>query len=156
MKTLTEFNGIVIKTAAQKRTELLAGGKTVEELPAAMGEALKVEGDRLNFLLAALEAVDQKLQDLKRVVVFAPAEGEKVSSAAVEKNGQHYLAEYYPSLEPKKGKERKPRGGKGDGKRGRKKRGGRRGRGDERGARGPRPNRDAKGSGGPTPKPGPA
>lgn len=100
MKTLTEFPGMNLKNAAKVRNDLITGGKTPDDLTQALGETLKLEGDKLTFLINALEVAGPKLQDLKRVVVFAPNEGEKSIPGGIQK-GQHiYLAEYYPSLNP--------------------------------------------------------
>ena len=122
MKTLTEFFGMNLKQAAQTRKELIDSGKTPEELPAALGEALKLEGDRLNHLIHALDAVGTRLQDLKRVVVFSAQEGEKAPQKATQKGEHYYLVEYYPSLEKPKAQPKSfDRFGKGD-KKGRKKR----------------------------------
>lgn len=99
MKTLTEFFGMNLKQAAQTRKELMDSGKTPEELTPALGEALKLEGERLHHLIQALEAVGTRLQDLKRVVVYALNEGEKAPQKAVQKGDHYYLVEYYPSLE---------------------------------------------------------
>jgi hypothetical protein len=148
MKTLTEFAVVTLKNAAKTKQELTTAGKTAEELPAAMGEALKVEGDKLNYLMNAIEVVSDKLEDLKRVVVFTLGENEKAPHGAVQKGEQHYSTEYYPPLHPPKSKGPqggdKGRGGKGgrDGKKGKRGRGGRgrpgEGRGPGRGeGRGP-------------------
>ncbi len=135
MKTLTEFTVSHLKSAAEKRQELTTAGKTPEELPAALGEVLKLEGDKLNFVIHSLEAVEGKSQNLKRVVVLSLAEGEKAPGGAVQKGDHYYMLEYYPPLpgeRPAKSADGR-RGGRGD-KRG-DKRGGK-GRGD-RGNRGP-------------------
>ncbi len=166
MKTLTEFAVVSIKNAAKTKQELTTAGKTAEELPAAMGEALKLEGDKLGYLMNAVELVGEKLEDLKRVVVFTLAEGKKAPHSAVQKGEHYYSTEYYPSLNPPKG--RGPQGGHGekgrggkDGKKGKRGRGGRGGRGEGRGGersaggpgegqsprpprRGPRPERGPK------------
>lgn len=110
MKTLTEFSAVTLKQAVKTKTELSSAGKTPEELPAAMGETLKVEGDKLALLLAAVDAVapeapgarGPRLDDLKRVVVLTIGEGEKAPSGAKEKDGKHFLVEYYPAIESKK------------------------------------------------------
>jgi hypothetical protein len=129
MKTLTEFPSMSLKNAAKTRQDLIAGGKTPEELAAAMGEALKIEGDKLNFLLTALETIGTKLVDLKRVVVYAVAEGEKAPEGTLHKGEHAYLVEYYPSVNAKnpkmdakaghddkhKGKGRGGKGGPGQG-----------------------------------------
>jgi hypothetical protein len=160
MKTLTEFVAVTLRTAGKTRAELTAGGKTVEELPPAMGEALKLEGDKLTFMMNALEAVGDKTEDLKRVIVFTLSEGEKAPNHAKQMGEHYYVVEYYPSLTPKKsrGDSRDDRGGFGgrggrDGKGRGDKRGGKRGEGrggDSRGEnRGPREDRPANAGGRP-------
>ena len=159
VKTLTEFAVSTLKNAAQVQKDLLAGGKTTEELPAALGEALKVEGDKLTRLQAALEVAGDKFNDLKRVIVFTIAEGEKTPTGAQQKGENWFVAEYFAPMNAKKGQPEKDAKGRGprDGKKG--KGGGRGGpgRGGDRdgggkgkpgGDRGPR--RDNRG-GGPTP-----
>lgn len=145
MKTLTEFATPTLKNAHEKRQELIAAGKTPEELPAALGEVLKLEGDKLTFILAALEAVGEKTHDLKRVVVSSLAEGEKAPSSAKLIGEKYYTVEYYPPIhkpgqqKPQAelhGKGRGGRDGKKGGKRGDRKGGDRKGAGD-RGPRGP-------------------
>ena len=145
MKTITEFAALTLKNADKTRQELAAAGKTAEEIPAAMGEALKLEGDKLKNLLAAMEFVGAKIQDLKRVLVFSIHEGEKAPPKSEQKEGVYFLAEYYPPLNPPRGKGKrfgKPGEGKGHGgkddKRG-KKRGRGRGPKPSRGPRAPRP-----------------
>ena len=133
MKTLTEFVAVTLKTAAKTRAELTSSGKTIEELPAAMGEALKLEGDKLTFIMNALEAVGNKTEDLKRVIVSGLLEGEKAPSGVKQIGDHFYAIEYYPSLTPK----RAPQGGRDDrdsrgGKRGDKRGGGGDKRGDKR------------------------
>src|SRR4051794_10670040 len=98
MKTLTEFPCLILKTAAKTKQDLITGGKPPEELPQAMSEMLKLEGDRLGFLLNALEMVGTKFNDLKRIVVYSLAEGEKASQGTIQKGEQSYLVEYYPQL----------------------------------------------------------
>lgn len=159
MKTLTEFNAIHIKNAAKTRTELTAAGKTAEELPAAMSEALKLEGDKITMMVNALETVGTKVNDLKRVIVFTITEGEKISLHGAVQKGEHYYAvEYYPPIAGKggdrggrPGRDSRDAGGRG-GDRGKGKRGagggkpggrggertGGFGGGSDRGERGPR------------------
>src|SRR5437868_3151996 len=108
MKTLTEFTGPTLKNASKTKADLLAAGKTPEELPQAMGEALKIEGDKLKFLMAALETVGDKFNDLKRVVV---------SAGAAEGETEKYHAEYFAPLASKNAKPE--RGGRDGGKGGR-------------------------------------
>lgn len=137
MKTLTEFATPTLKNAHAKKQELTAAGKTAEELPAALGEALKIEGDKLTYLLAALELVGEKTHDLKRVVVSSLAEGEKAPSSAKLVGEKYYTVEHYapinkggPREDARGGRDKGRRDGKGGkgGKRG-EGRGGRRGEG---------------------------
>lgn len=103
---------------------------TPEELKAKLSQALtekfKVEGEKLEWMINALEVVDfRRVRDLKRVVVYAATEGEKVPSHFIQKGSHYFLAEYMASLNPPR-----PKGRFGKGPRGRKggKRGGGKGR----------------------------
>lgn len=78
--------------------ELQAAGKTPEELPQAMGEALKLEGDKLKYLLTALEVLGNKTNNLKRVSVFTLNEGEKAPAKAKVKEGVYFEVYYFPPL----------------------------------------------------------
>lgn len=133
MKTLTEFAGATLKNTLKTKQDLLASGKTAEELPQALSEALKLEGDKLNFTLNAAELVEKRLDDLKRVVVFSIAEGEKAPQGGIQKGEHYFVAEYYPPLNPPKGAKGKDhdRGGRRGDKRG----GGRKKDGKGRGPR---------------------
>jgi hypothetical protein len=133
MRTLTEFAAPTLKNAARLRQELVTAGKTPEELPAALGEALKIEGDKLTLIIQALEVVGEKVEDLKRVVVGTLAEGEKAPSGATDKDGKQFVIEYYPPVAAKGGKPGREdrRGGRGE--RGDRKKGRRGGRGPGRG-----------------------
>jgi hypothetical protein len=133
MKTITEFAALNLKNAEKTRQELVSAGKTPEELPQALGEALKVEGDKLKHLLEALDALKGKVNDLKRAVVHSIAEGEKAPSHAVVKEGFAYVIEYYPPLAKKEDRHAR---GKGEGRHG-----GRGGRDGKKGGRGGKPGR---------------
>src|SRR4051812_14181949 len=129
MKTITEFAVQTLSNAAKVHGELVTAGKTPEEMPAALTEALKLEGEKLSLLLMAVEAIGNKVGDLKRVVVGSLAENEKAPSGAIEKEGKVFVCEYYrPIGGGKAGRDdrRDGRGGKGD----------RKGRGGKRGGRG--------------------
>ena len=139
MKTLTEFAAVTLKNALKTQAELTTAGKTAEELPAAMGEALKLEGEKISHLVSALGLLNgKKTQDLKRVVVLKLNEGEKAPSGAQLIGENYFNVEFYPSLQPARGdrEERGARGGR-DGK-GKGKGKGRGGKGGERGGRPPR------------------
>lgn len=134
MKTLTEFPVAQFKSAAALQKELASVGKTPEEIPQGIGEALKLEGDRLNWFMSALEVVGGETSDLKRVVVFTLAEGEKAPNGSVQKGEQYYIAEYYPAIAPKTNNRKFE--GKRPGKRGERKQGKKGPRGEKRGGRG--------------------
>lgn len=136
MKTLTEFNGSHFNNLEKQRAELVAAGKTPEELTAALGEVLKLEGDRLKAILAAEELVKGKIAGLKRIVVIQLAEGEKAAGGLVERDGLYFAVEHFPSgiQKPKAPEDRDPRGGRG--KKGGKKGGDRGGRDNNRGGGG--------------------
>lgn len=143
MRTVTEFAAPTLRNAAKIQQELQTSGKTAEEMPAALGEALKLEGDKLNHLIAALEVAGPRLDDLKRVLVLAPAnESEKAPHKAVQK-GEHWLmTEYFPPVHGK-GKPAHAPGQDGRDSRGGDRKGKRRGKG--RGERGDRGDRSARG-----------
>lgn len=150
MKTITEFDVSRLKNAAQIQQELLTAGKTSEEMPQALGEALKLEGDSLNHLLNALavtESSSKKLNELKRVIVLSLSEGEKAPSQTQQKGEHYYTLEYYPPLrqknasknqpnEVRQGRDRDQKKGKRGEKRGKPRNN--RGERQDRGPRGPR------------------
>lgn len=149
MKTLTEFFGTALKTARKAKEDLTAAGKTLEELPAALGEALKIEGDKLKHLMGAIEAVGSKWDDLKRVVVSTLNEGEKAPAQAQAIGETYYTVEHYPPVAKSGG-----RPGPSD-QRNSKGRGGKGGRGGRDGGRGGRGGRDGGREGGGRPPRGP-
>jgi hypothetical protein len=119
MKTLTEFATVTLKAATKTKNELIASGKTAEELPAALGEALKLEGDKLTYLMGALEVMGEKTNDLKRVVVQALNEGEKAPHQGKLIGDKYYTAEFYVSMRaqaPQEPSRDDKRGGKRGGK----------------------------------------
>jgi hypothetical protein len=146
MKTFTEFSGFQLREASAKSKELQAGlaptsapaeggqTSTPEELATAHREALaayltekfKLEGDRLSLFVEALEVTHSKpreLQNLKRVVVYAVAEGEKTPSQVHVRGGHGFAAEY---LAPVRGPNDRRQSGKHAGK------GGKGGKGDRK------------------------
>jgi hypothetical protein len=155
MKTITEFSGFTLKDALKKYAELSSGepAKTPEEISQAMGEAFKLQDEKLKLFLAALEMVKERNERLKRVVVMTLAENEKAPHGAEKREEHFFLPEFFPEpFGTKKKFEGKGRhGGRDDKRKGKKRRGGRRGDrrdreggGGERQARGdrkPRPER---------------
>jgi len=82
MKTLTEFANMTIQRGLTQLKELTAASKTVEEIQAAITESFKLEGEKLKFFMNALNAVKEKTDRLKRVIVMTVAEGEKLPSGS--------------------------------------------------------------------------
>ena len=154
MKTLTEFAALTLKNALSKKQELTSAGKTAEELPAALGEALKLEGDKLAFMIAALDMVGEKTHDLKRVLVSALNEGENAPSSAKLIGEKYYTVEYYPPVHKAGADKQAPAaggrdgagGGRRDGKGGR---GGKGGGRNDRGGGGSGRDGGGRGPGGP-------
>lgn len=141
MKTITEFDSFRLKNAGQKAQELAAAGKTPEECAQAIGEELKMEGDKLKMFMNALEIVKTRGQGLKRIVVMTVGEGEKTPAGAEKKDDHFYLAEFFP-LPPEQQNGRRRRGGRGDGRRDGGRKGGRKGGGRRDGRRDGQSQRD--------------
>lgn len=118
MKTLTEFFATSLKAAQKAKEELVAAGKTAEELTAALGEQLKLEGDKLTRMISALDAVESRWDDLKRVVVLGLGEGEKAPAHARMVGELVFVVEHYAPLNVKKAPQESHRRGR-DGKKGR-------------------------------------
>lgn len=146
MKTITEFLGVQIKNAAKTIEELTAAGKTAEELPAALGEAVKMEGDKLKFLMNAVEVSKQGskkgIDNLKRVVVIQLGENEKAPYGAIKKDEQCYVIEMIPQAYSAARAQAEANRDRDD------RRGGGKGRGDKKGGKGGRGGRDGGRDGG--------
>jgi len=117
MKTMTEFSAFPLREAYLKNKEIHAAlkgeGKPEAELAQAqkdtfsefLKEKHKIEGEKLDLFLKALELISSKpgeLENLRRVVVYTVAEGEKVPHSVTQKDGHAFGAEYLASLRPKK------------------------------------------------------
>ncbi len=118
MKAVTEFANFILVKANQTKTALLAEGKTPEEVQASLGEAFKLEGEKINFFIQALEVFSQNSDNLKRVLVMRLAEGEKAPHKSTQIEDLVYVPEFYvdPKARAQAGKE--GRGGKGRGGKG--------------------------------------
>jgi hypothetical protein len=146
MRTITEFFGMSLKSAAEKipglteeatktaQEAMKAEGKTDEEITAGLpeaakaaldakiGETFKLEGDKLAMFAAALTVYKNARGSVKRIVVMVPAtETEKAPASATEIDGKFYFAENFPEAaaparEERGGKFGDKRGGKGGGR----------------------------------------
>ncbi len=144
MKTLTEFTGFQlgdsVKILEQTTAQLTQEGKTPEEISTALGQAFKMEGDKLKFFLNALEFAKQTPKNLKRILVMQFDEKDKKPDSAKEKDGHYYVTEFFFVPQPKKFDRFGKGGGKFKGKGRKGGRGGRDGR-DNKGRDGRRPPR---------------
>lgn len=114
------------------------------DIPKVMGETFKLEGEKLEMFMVALELVKRQWHHLKRVIVMQPAaEGEKAPQGAVEKNGKFYLVEHFFVPKPKFDPRNKGRGGFA-GKSGKGRFGGKGGKGKGGGRFGNKPNRGGR------------
>lgn len=124
--------------------------EAAEEAKKKIAETLKIEGDRLNLLWEAVQAVDRRKPKelLRRIVVLVLSETEKAPAGAVKRGEHVFVTEYLPeSISGRRG--RPGREGR-DGRPGRGGRGGRPGKGGK-GGRGP--GREAGGRGRPGGRP---
>lgn len=118
MKSITEFPNFTLTKAITAHAALLAEGKTPEEILASIGEAFKLEGDRLKYFIGAIDVAGKNAENLKRVMVFSLSEGEAAPQKSVKIEEVHYLPEFYTqmSTRPVAKTEEKGRGGRGGGK----------------------------------------
>ena len=123
MKLVTEFSVFNLKGASAQYVELVTAGKPPEEIEQALGEALKLEGEKLKHFVRSLQASSGKTEGLKRVLVVTFAEGENVPREAQKIEEHYYMLESF--VVPKKpqaddrgrgGKGGKGRGGPGGGR----------------------------------------
>ena len=127
MKTLTEFTGFALREALSKSKEIQvalgAEGKTAEELATAqqdtlnafLAEKYKLEGERLGLFTKAMELSAKKpkeLENLKRVVVYSLAEGEKVPGSVHADAGHGFMGEYLAPIRGKGQQDRRQAGSK--------------------------------------------
>jgi hypothetical protein len=122
MRSVTEFASFTLNAVAKTKAALTAEGKTPEEVQTSLGESLKLEGDKLKYLMAALDVAEANKENLKRVLVVALAEGENAPAKSVKVEEMHFVPDFH--VDPKR-QEKKKEEGKGKGKGGGKGRGGR-------------------------------
>lgn len=93
MKSVTEFWNVHLLKGMKTKTDL-GEGKTPEEVSAAVGEAMKYEGDKLKHFLASLDVAAANPTDLMRIVVSSLAEGEAAPAKAVKVDEFVYVPEF--------------------------------------------------------------
>lgn len=117
MKAVTEFANYKLVQGLKAKTDLVAGGKTPEEIEAGLAEAFKLEGDKLKYFVNALEVASPNMEKLTRVVVMSLNEGEAAPAKATQIENMAYVPEYLAAPKPaaEKTAERGGRGGRGGG-----------------------------------------
>lgn len=147
MKSITQFPSHLLTRGIEAKAALLAEGKTPEEIQTSLGEAFKLEGDRLKHFFNSLDFAAQNA-GLLRMMVMTLAEGEKVPPKSIAIEGHHYVAEFLVLAQP----QQPGRDGKGGHGRGRQGRGGRGGGGSKGSPWGsPPPSKAGKNGGGKAP-----
>jgi uncharacterized membrane protein YgcG len=112
MKSVTEFWAISLNQGLTKKAALDAEGKTPEEVSAALGEQLKMEGEKLTHFINAMEVASQNPEKLSRVRVVTLAEGENAPQKALQVEAHHYVPEFQTAPRPAQAKKAEA-GGKG-------------------------------------------
>jgi len=123
MKSVTEFPTFNLALGIKTKGELTAAGKTPEEILQGMGEAFKLEGDKLKHFINASDVASQNLEKLFRILVVSLAEGESIPPKAVKVEEHFYIPEFQKEAKPvaTKADIKSARGGKGDRKGGKSK-----------------------------------
>ena len=122
MKSITEFAKVALANGLAKKTALEAEGKSAEEAQIALGEAMKMEGDKLKHFIAAIGLAKDNETNLKRILVVSLNEGEAAPAKAIKIDEHYYIPEFHVEVkfqarhkpEPKGGGKGKGRGGRGD------------------------------------------
>ena len=118
MKLITEFASPMLQKVLASKSALLAEGKSPEEVSQSIGEAFKLEGDKLKYVLAASDlAKDQS--SVRRVLVSTFAEGEAIPAKYHQVEEAYYLVEVLnlskPSAAASNDRKGPRKGGKGGG-----------------------------------------
>lgn len=92
MKSISEFQSFTLQKIAAAKSQLLADGKTPEEVSAAIGETFKLEGDKLRYALTATDLIKDK-PSVRRVVIVGFAEGEAVGPKYQKVEEDYYLVD---------------------------------------------------------------
>ncbi|MGE3975259.1 MAG: hypothetical protein AB7F59_12105 [Bdellovibrionales bacterium] len=118
MKAVTEFANYILTKAVSTKAALAAEGKTPEEIQASLGETFKYEGEKLIYFVNAIDVAGNNAENLKRVLVMKPGEGETAGGKAVKVDELYYVPEFIvlASAKPKEASDGK--GKRGGGKRG--------------------------------------
>lgn len=122
MRSVTEFANFNLNQGLKAKAALVAEGKSPEEIEQSLAATFKLEGDKLKYFLTALDIASQNLENLKRVLVVALAEGENAPAKSTKVEEMHFVPEFHidpKRMAPAKSEGKGGRGGgKGGGRRG--------------------------------------
>lgn len=113
MKAVTEFSIFTLKKAIQDKAALASAGKTPEEIQENLGQSLKLEGEKLGYLIQSLEIASTNTENLKRVLVVRLSEGEKAPSKAIQVEELYFIPEFYAQIRPTQSATPSSKGGRG-------------------------------------------
>ena len=113
MKAVTEFASFTLNAALKAKADLVAAGKTPEEIQESLGTTYKYEGDKLGYFITALEIAEANKENLKRVLVVRLSEGEKAPAKAQQTEDIAIYPEALVTVRAEKPKDDGKRGGKG-------------------------------------------
>ncbi len=94
MKAVTEFHSTTLLKGLQAKTTLQAEGKSAEEIQTSLGEAFKLEGEKLTCFVNALEVASANTQNLKRVLIVRLNEGETAPIKSTKVEELYYVPEF--------------------------------------------------------------
>lgn len=94
MKSVTEFFTHKLIKGLDTKKALTGEGKSPEEVLAGLGEAFKLEGDKLKFFNNAMDVASQNMEKLSRILVVTYSEGETIAPKAVKIEEHHYIPEF--------------------------------------------------------------
>ena len=100
MKSVTEFPVFKLVQVIKTKADLVAAGKTPEEVQQAVGETYKMEGDKLKHFINAADVASQNMDKLFRVLVVSLAEGESIPPKAAKVEEHYYVPEFQKEAKP--------------------------------------------------------
>ena len=117
MKSITEFSQPTLQKFLTAKAALATEGKTAEEMMTAIGESMKLEGDKLKFIFAAGDLVAEQ-KAFRRVLVASIAEGEAAPAKYTKVEDNYYLVETMDMFKPAAPTAAPTKGGRGGQQRG--------------------------------------
>ncbi len=94
MKSVTEFPVHKLTQGIKAKSELVAAGKTPEEIETSLGESFKLEGEKLKHFINACEVASQNPDKLARVLVVSLNEGETAPPKSLQVEEHHYVPDF--------------------------------------------------------------